>query len=161
MQRLGEVVQRTKGNEDWDHCRDNATTAFGKILYFQENLASGELGMKLGKTWLDNLPIEADETEAGGQHDILHKLVAKNDVRVLGENQSNLPRIAEVFIRVIGRGSELLRDEDVAGFQHFFFKQLAPVMQEKGMDLQAAARNLAPQDQQRFATAAAKNAAAS
>jgi hypothetical protein len=154
---LSKVIQVTKGKEDWGHCRDNAATALGKILFHEESLASGELGLNLGKMWLQCLPIAVDETEAGGQHAILKQLVARNDPRVLGENAACLPQIAEVFVRVIGRGSELLRDDDVAEFQHFFFKQLLPELQKKGYSLEQAAQALEPQDQQRFATAAAAN----
>lgn len=150
-------MSQTAGHEDWGHCRDNAVAAVGKVLYHQSGLTSGELGASLGKLWVDALPVVHDTTEAGPQHDMLHKLVAKQDERILGPNQANLPHIAEVFVRVIGRGSELLRDEDVAGFQHFFFQQLLPVLRKQGMDLQQAAQRLPPQDQQRFASAAAAN----
>lgn len=154
LETLGKVIATTKGHEEWDHCRDNAVTALGKILYHQPALASGALGAQLGKLWLDNLPICEDDVEAGPQHEILHQLVLKNDARVLGEANANLGQIASVFVRVIARGNELLVDDNVEAFQAFFFKQLAPVLQRHGCNLQADVEALEPQDRLRFTAAA-------
>jgi hypothetical protein len=157
LETLSKVIGTTKGHDEWDHCRDNAVTALGKILFYQASLSAGELGAQIGKIWLENLPICEDDIEAGPQHNILHQLVLKNDDRILGENHANLGQIANVFVRVIGRGNELLQGENVEGFQSFFFKELAPVLQQHHINLQGLVDGLDPQDRQRFDAAAQVN----
>lgn len=87
-------------------------------------------------------------------HELLQQFVANDDVRILGPSQANLAQIATIFVRVIGRGTELLKEENVQDFQRFFFTALLPVMQKQGFGVQQAAQNLAPADQQRFVAAA-------
>jgi hypothetical protein len=159
LETLTKVIDVTRTNEEWGTCRDNAVAALGKILVFHEALSTGELGMKLGTLWLDNLPLVHDDVEAGVQHEFLHQFLVQNDMRVLGENRGNLGKTAEVFVRVISRGTELLKDDHVAPFQAFFFKQLLPVLQEQGFKLEHAMHSLAPKDQQQFAMVAAANGA--
>lgn len=160
LETLSKVIAQTKGHDEWDLCRDNAVTALGKILFYQEHLTGGDLGSQLGKLWLENLPICEDEVEAGPQHHILHQLVLQSDKRILGDNHSNLGQIASIFVRVIGRGNELLQEESAEGFQSFFFKELAPVLQQQHIDLQALVDALEPQDRQRFNAAVQMNGAA-
>lgn len=154
---LTQVLEGTRGNEEWGNARDNATAAIGKILVFQPAASAGDVGMRLGALWVNAMPLLHDDTEAAQQHGMLHDQLVKNDARVLGEGQANLVKIADVFVRVIGKGSELLKDEATPTFQEFFFKQLLPVLQEKGFALESAVTALGVQDQQRFLAAAKAN----
>jgi hypothetical protein len=104
---------------------------------------------------LDCLPLTADDAEAATQHALLHKLVAHSDARVLGENNSNLMQIADIFVRVIAKGDELLNDDAVAPFVAFFVQQLKPVVEQHGgaERLQQLVQSLDPRDQQRLQAA--------
>lgn len=150
------------GSEEWAHARDNAVAALGKVLAHHAGLTGGAAGAALAKIWLDCLPLEADDTEAGKQHALLHRLVAASDARVLGEGNGNLPQIAAVFVRVIAKGDELLNDEDVGPFVAFFVQQLRPVIEQHGGTerLQALVAALEPADQQRLREALARAGAA-
>jgi hypothetical protein len=147
------TLRERKDDEDWEHTRDNAVAAVGKILMHHENLTGGAMGMDLAKVWVQHLPLYCDEVEAAKQHEMLHHFLLKNDPRVLGENNGNLPAIAEVFVRVIARGSSLLPDAHVQPFREFFMRQLSPVLEAHGCVLQEIVQKLDPHDQYMFAQA--------
>lgn len=136
--------------EEWEQARDNAVGALGQILYHHETLTNGTQGMQLASVWLNCLPLYSDEEEAGKQHELLHKFLLANDSRIIGENNLNLPKIAEVFVKVIGRGDSLLPEEHAQPFRQFFLQQMRPVLEAHGCNLQELVRQLAPQDQYRF-----------
>jgi hypothetical protein len=152
-----QVLEHLKGREDWEHARDNAAAALGKVLFYHPGLTGGAAGIQLAKVWLDCLPLTADDVEAGKQHELLHQMVAASDARVLGESNGNLLRIADVFVRVIAKGDELLGEAHVAPFVQFFLQQLKPVVEQHGGGdhLQQVVHSLDPQDQQRLQAALA------
>jgi hypothetical protein len=88
---------------------ENAVGALGKILEFHPNLADPSLGT----VFVQNLPLVEDEEEARIVHPQLVRLVSANDSRILGQGNSNLPKIMEVLIRVVGSGEKLVQANDV------------------------------------------------
>lgn len=88
---------------------ENAVGALGKILEFHPNLADPSLGT----VFVQNLPLLEDEEEARIVHPQLVRLVSANDSRILGQGNSNLPKIMEVLIRVVGSGEKLVQSNDV------------------------------------------------
>jgi hypothetical protein len=50
--------------------------------------------------WLGALPLKGDAVEAAAQHELLVKLVAGQDARILGEGNAHLPKIVSVFVQV-------------------------------------------------------------
>jgi hypothetical protein len=139
--------------EEWQQARDNAVGALGQILYHHESLTNGTQGMQLASVWLNCLPLYGDEEEAGKQHELLHKFLLANDVRIIGERNSNLPKIADVFVKVIGRWDSLLPEEHAKPFLQFFLQQMRPVLEAHGCNLQELVRQLEPKDQYRFTAA--------
>jgi hypothetical protein len=79
---------------------------------------------------------------------------------VLGTDNANLLKIAEVFMRVIAKGDELLDSEHFGAFARFFATQLCPVVAAQGFNMEGAVAQLEPKDQQRFKVAMAQAAAA-
>ena len=61
--------------------------------------------------WVNALPVKGDAMEAQAQHELLVKLVSAQDQRILGEGNSNLPKIVSIFVQVLGRGTELVSEE--------------------------------------------------
>ena len=147
------VIEGHQEDEEWEQARDNAVGALGQILYNHEGLTTGTQGMQLASVWLNCLPLYGDEEEAGKQHELLHKFLLANDARIIGENNANLPKIADVFVKVIGRGDSLLPEAHAQPFRQFFLQQMRPVLEAHGCDLQALVRQLEPKDQYRFTAA--------
>eukprot|EP00892_Ulva_mutabilis_P010752 jgi/Ulvmu1/8049/UM004_0286.1 len=147
-----------EGEEDWDVPRDNAVAALGKVLLHHESRLAGPPGVQLAKAWVDKLPLTCDEVEAGKQHELLRQFLLRNDTRVLGESMANLPQIAEVFVKVIGKGDQLLMEDHVADFRNFFAQQLRPVLEAHGCNIQELVGRLEPADQHRFLAAFSEGA---
>lgn len=147
------AIEGHQEEEEWQQARDNAVGALGQILYSHENLTNGAQGMQLASLWLNYLPLYGDEEEAGKQHELLHKFLLANDSRIIGENNTNLPKIADVFVKVIGRGDSLLPEEHAQPFRQFFLQQMRPVLEAHGCNLQELVRQLEPKDQYRFTAA--------
>lgn len=154
-----QTVERLEGQEDWEHARDNAIAALGKVIYHHPDLTPAPLGQQLGSLWVNSLPLFADDIEAAKQHFLLHQFLLKNDSRILGADNANLLKIAEVFMRVIAKGDELLDSENFGDFTRFFASQLCPVVAAQGFNMDAAVAQLEPKDQQRFQVAMAQAAA--
>lgn len=142
-----------EGEEDWDVPRDNAVAALGKVLLHHEARLTGPPGVQLAKAWVAKLPLTCDEVEAGKQHELLRQFLLRNDTRVLGDSMSNLPKIAEVFVKVIGKGDQLLMEDHVQDFRSFFAQQLRPVLEANGCNIQELVGRLEPADQHRFLAA--------
>lgn len=88
---------------------DNALTALLKIVEFQAKGIPGDAGMKLGTLCVSYMPVKADEAEAKVVHAALIRGVERGDVRILGENLCNLPKVLSVLADVLGSPS--LSDE--------------------------------------------------
>lgn len=84
-------------DEEWGHARDNAIASLGKIIKFQHN--SIDVNNIILK-WLNLLPLKYDAKEAANQHDFLCDVVISNSQLVVGENNSNLPRIIRILAKV-------------------------------------------------------------
>lgn len=97
---------RTDANEA---ATDNAIAALVKILEFQPSCVAGDTGVKLGRFCIDYMPLKADETEARLVHASLIRGMERGDVRIVGENASNLGKI--LYILAESFGSVCISDE--------------------------------------------------
>jgi importin-5 len=89
-------------NEENELATDNAVSALMKILEFQPKLAQGEIGLRLGSLFVNYLPMVADDTEGCVVHAALIRGVERGDVRLLGENAANLPKILAILGETLG-----------------------------------------------------------
>ena len=111
---LTQVLERTVGmiqapdarSKDNEPRFDNAVSTLGKLIAaYGEQL--GDQGKQLVELWVGSLPITADTEEAKEVHQQLAQWVAGKDPRVLGDGNKNLQKILEVYVKVLGSGTEL------------------------------------------------------
>lgn len=96
-------------SEDNEMAYENAVSALGKVLEFHPECVEPHMGSH----YVAALPVKADTVEAKVVHAQLVRFIQASDRRVLGENNANLPRIVEVFVKVLGKGEKLV-DGDTA-----------------------------------------------
>jgi hypothetical protein len=93
---LGLLSAPDARSDDNEQCFDNAVSALGKVLEFQP----GAIDAQAGSLFLSHLPIKADTVEAKVVHKQLLGFIQRSDPRILGDNNANLPKIVEVFVKV-------------------------------------------------------------
>jgi hypothetical protein len=89
-------------SEDNECATDNAIAALGNIVAYHADSIDNKA---VPTAWVNALPVKGDAVEAQKQHELLAKLVAAQDQRVLGEGNSNLPKIVSVFVQVRPEGT--------------------------------------------------------
>jgi importin-5 len=113
LQQLQSVVSAPDARSELNiMATDNALAALSKILEFQPKVVPGDTGMALGHAIVDYLPMQGDETEARVVHASLVRGVEGGDVRLLGENGSNLGKVLAVLADTLGT-SQLTEDYSV------------------------------------------------
>eukprot|EP00340_Litonotus_pictus_P012553 CAMPEP_0170535624 /NCGR_PEP_ID=MMETSP0209-20121228/101705_1 /TAXON_ID=665100 ORGANISM="Litonotus pictus, Strain P1" /NCGR_SAMPLE_ID=MMETSP0209 /ASSEMBLY_ACC=CAM_ASM_000301 /LENGTH=1014 /DNA_ID=CAMNT_0010836917 /DNA_START=614 /DNA_END=3658 /DNA_ORIENTATION=- len=83
--------------DSWDTARDNAVSALGKIIKYQN--ASINVP-ELMKKWVENLPLTKDEIEAQKQHKIFVELLKNSCDLVIGSEKENLAKVIRIICRV-------------------------------------------------------------
>ncbi|XP_062153185.1 uncharacterized protein LOC133861411 isoform X2 [Alnus glutinosa] len=87
---------------------DIAVSALGKICKFhRESINAPEVV----PTWLSYLPIKDDSTEAKVVHEQLCSMVERSDKELLGPDNLHLPKIIEVFTKVVAERDNLATAE--------------------------------------------------
>jgi len=93
-----------------EHRFDNAVSTLGKLITAYGEQLGGKAG-QVTELWVNALPIKKDTEEAAAVHKQLAAMVAAKDPRVLGEGNKNLQKLVEVYMRVLGQGTELAEAE--------------------------------------------------
>ena len=97
LTRAIDVSSDGEDEEEWGHARDNAISALGKIIKFQnQHLNVAEWIPK----WLSYLPLKWDPLEAQAQHELLCEILISNANLVLGNNNENFPKILRILAKV-------------------------------------------------------------
>ncbi|PSC74524.1 ARM repeat-containing [Micractinium conductrix] len=130
-------------SDDNELCFDNAVSALGKVLEHQP----AAIDAAAGSLYVAQLPLKGDLIEAKAVHKQLLGFIQRSDPRVLGDNNANLPKIVEVFVKVLAKGDKLV-EEDVA-------KQMAALLKQMQAALPAEVfagfvAGLKPKQQQRL-----------
>lgn len=95
-------------DDDNEMATENAIAALGKVLeYCSDAIDSAAVA----SSWLQALPLTADAVEAVEQHELLAKLLATRDPRILGPGNSHVPKIASIIVTVLGHGTRLVSGE--------------------------------------------------
>lgn len=101
---LERVIRNPNAREEnCEAATDNAVSALMKIMEFQAS-CMGDKGGSYGVLILDYLPAKCDENEARVMHCSLIRFVQASDVRIVGENYRNVPKILSVLLSVLGTG---------------------------------------------------------
>ena len=95
-------------SKDWAVATDNVVSALGKVMEHQAASLDAATGPQVGAGWLSFLPLTHDKGEGKVVHEQLCRFVEARDVRVLGAQGENLPRIVGVMAHVLGEGEALL-----------------------------------------------------
>jgi len=105
---------------------DNAVSALGCLMQvYSEQL--GDQIPRLVELWLNALPLKEDTEEAKSVHKQLVQMVAAKHSAVLGDGNKNLQKVLEVYVRVLGRGTDLV-DSEVAQAMVTQMKEIAAVL---------------------------------
>ncbi len=72
------------------HAKDNAVSALGKIIKFQQQIVDPN---SLIPNWLSLLPIKNDVEEAKVQNELLADLLQVNPIAVLGEQYQRFEQV--------------------------------------------------------------------
>lgn len=87
---------------------ENAISSVTKIMHFN----SSHLNVnEIIPVWFSWLPAWEDETELPYIYDFLFKLIESKHLAILGENNSNLPRILSIFAEVLCRNAVEMNSE--------------------------------------------------
>jgi len=85
-------------SEEFGHAKDNAISALGKIIKYQNQYLDINT---IVPQWLGYLPLKWDPKEAVDQHELLVEIIEKNPSIVIGNENSNLPRLLRILAYVI------------------------------------------------------------
>ncbi|KAL4452685.1 hypothetical protein ABPG75_008347 [Micractinium tetrahymenae] len=130
-------------SDDNEMCFDNAVSALGKVLEHQPAAIDGAAG----GLYLQQLPIKGDLVEAKVVHKQLLGFIQRSDPRILGESNTNLPKIVEVFVKVLAKGDKLV-EADVAKQMAVLLKQMQAALPAEVF--QGLLAGLKPKQQQRL-----------
>ncbi|KAI7835878.1 hypothetical protein COHA_010225 [Chlorella ohadii] len=130
-------------SDDNELCFDNAVSALGKILEHQP----GAIDAGAGSLFVAQLPLKADGVEARVVHKQLLGFIQRSDPRILGDNNANLPKIVEVFVKVLAKGDKLV-DADVSKQMAALLKQMQAALPAEVF--QGFVASLKPKQQQRL-----------
>lgn len=95
---------------DTELCFDNAVSALGKVLEYWP----AAIEPQAGTLFVSLLPLKGDTLEAKAVHKQLLGFIQRSDARILGDNNANLPKIVEVFVKVLAKGDKLVEPEAAA-----------------------------------------------
>ncbi|XP_059451308.1 uncharacterized protein LOC132182124 [Corylus avellana] len=87
---------------------DTAVLALGKICKFHRESINAP---QVVPTWLGYLPIEDDPTEAKVVHEELCSMVERSDKELLGPDNLHVPKITEVFAKIVAKKDNLATEE--------------------------------------------------
>jgi hypothetical protein len=117
LKALSIAIDMVNGNEDdeleWNHARDNAIAALGKIIKYQGNHL--DLNFWVPK-WLSYMPLKFDIKESIQQNELFCDILLSKPELLLGEGNVNLPKIIRILAKVYeSRTSEKQIDEKILG----------------------------------------------
>lgn len=142
LQTLMAIIQADDARSDDNVlATENAVSAVGKILEFLPDCAPPGTGL----AYIQSLPIEEDETEAKVVHAQLLRFVRNSDKRILGDNNENLPKVVEVFVRALSSGDKLV-ELDVAKDMSVLLQQMQGMLPKELFD--SFVSNLKPKQQE-------------
>ncbi|KAL4855412.1 Importin-5 [Chlorella vulgaris] len=116
---LGLITAPDARSADNELCFDNAVSALGKLLEFQP----AAIDAQAGGLFVSQLPLKGDTVEARVVHKQLVGFIQRSDPRILGDSNANLPKIVEVFAKVLAKGDKLV-DADVSPQMATLLKQM-------------------------------------
>eukprot|EP00735_Rhodelphis_limneticus_P008844 TRINITY_DN2321_c0_g1::TRINITY_DN2321_c0_g1_i1::g.20738::m.20738 TRINITY_DN2321_c0_g1::TRINITY_DN2321_c0_g1_i1::g.20738 ORF type:complete len:1078 (+),score=394.95,sp/Q8BKC5/IPO5_MOUSE/35.22/0.0,HEAT/PF02985.17/3.9e+03,HEAT/PF02985.17/7.7,HEAT/PF02985.17/2.6e+03,HEAT/PF02985.17/4.8e+03,HEAT/PF02985.17/0.24,HEAT/PF02985.17/6e-06,HEAT/PF02985.17/0.067,HEAT/PF02985.17/3.5e+02,HEAT/PF02985.17/1.7,HEAT/PF02985.17/0.053,HEAT/PF02985.17/6e+02,HEAT_2/PF13646.1/1.2e+02,HEAT_2/PF13646.1/14,HEAT_2/PF13646. len=109
LMKINALVSHPEARKDANGAAtDNAISALGKICEYQDGRVDSA---SLWPTFLNYLPLRHDVAEARMVHNQLVALVEKNNVKLLGSQNENLPIVLSVFSQILD--TELVDDETV------------------------------------------------
>ena len=80
------------------YAKDNAVSALGKILKYQENVLGSDYDTFLN-IWINAMPITQDEEEGKNTNEFLLEILMKQQNRVLGNENKNLQQIIIILAK--------------------------------------------------------------
>lgn len=102
---LGAMIMRPTSRQHKNvMATENAVSAVGKICHFVGDAAASAAGFGIDQMlahWVDALPILYDGDEATHTYTYLLSLLESNNPVVLGENNSNLPKVASILAQAL------------------------------------------------------------
>jgi hypothetical protein len=123
---------------------ENAISSIGRIIQYQPDVLADKLP-QLVDFWVSLLPIEVDIVEAKLVHQQLCHFIKHINALVFGPNGKNLPKILDVFGRILE--TDLVTPETQNVIKEILtsmYKQITPEM------FQAALQAISPQSQQKL-----------
>lgn len=90
-----QTLEKKKKMHKFNHARDNAVAALGRIIRFQNMNVDA---VALMNDWLELLPLKADTIEGKEQNEFLVESFMKQPAIILGENNQRL----EKFVNILG-----------------------------------------------------------
>ena len=147
LQALSQCLQDPQArSKDWAAATDNVVSSLGKLMEFQAASLDATTGPQVGAGWLSFLPLTHDKDEGKHVHEQLCRFVEARDVRVLGAQGENLPRIVGVMAHVLGEGEALLpagqKDRMLALAQQIGSSLPAEVLQQQAAALPPEAQQI-------------------
>jgi len=103
--------------------RDNAISAFGKIIEFHAQIFGPKI-FEYSNLWLSWLPLTSDQLESRTSYERLLRLVQKQTPNIIGQNWSNFPQILNIFTQGFD-DRESLSQETLSGLVELL-KQFPP-----------------------------------
>ncbi|KAF8055485.1 IPO5 [Scenedesmus sp. PABB004] len=113
-------------SDEHEMATDNALAALAALLEHHGDVLDGAA---MAELLVGGLPLTSDAVEAAKVHEFLVRRLEAQDARVLGPNSAHLPALVSAFVRVLGRGTDLV-DGGVglrmAGLLHSMGPRLPP-----------------------------------
>lgn len=78
----------------FQHARDNAIAALGKIVKYQESQIDSEL---IIPTWISLLPLHHDMEEAKIQNEFFAEMLIKKPMLIMGQNNEGLEQLVNIL----------------------------------------------------------------
>jgi hypothetical protein len=142
---IANIMQHPESrSEDNATATENAISALGKVLQHVPQCIPDSQGQALGSAWVQALPITEDEAEAISAHAQLVGFLERQDQRILGPNNQNLPHIMGVCVQVLGQGRKLA-DPDTIRKMVMILQQIQPTLPPEVF--QTAFAKLKPKEQ--------------
>jgi hypothetical protein len=104
---LGMVNAPDARSPDNAAATENAVSALGKLLEFAPDC----IDPGAAALFVASLPLTEDAIEAKVVHAQLLRLLQKSDPRILGDSNANLPRLVDIMVQVLARGTALVEEE--------------------------------------------------
>lgn len=144
---LGAITRQDAKNSESKPATANAVSALFKFIQFRSNNAHVLANRaQYLQTWLQSLPVGGDNIEARIVHGHLINLIQQNNPIILGQNQSNIPKILQIFADIVNTPTV---DEETQAAIIQIVRQIS----QQPQFMQQAMSTLTPEQQKRLQTA--------